>query len=152
MTTNMNEQDKTKTKLSKLYDPDANPLWLSIATYDDPKHHVIRRVFVNKINACTPRGLRDSEKRKDYRPIKNEVYELDFHLGDLKFVYEDDMTPPTEEQIKRISVLTKELNKSEQFLMTMKQADTLISQYEEFLEQRKLESQQEQEPETEEDD
>ena len=149
MATNTNEQDKTKTKLSKLYDPDANPLWLSIATYDDPKHHVIRRIFVNKINACTPRGLRDSEKRKDYRPIKNEVYELDFHMGDLKFVYEDDMTPPSEEQIQRISVLTHELNKSEQCLMTMKQADALISQYEELLEQRKLESQQE--PETEED-
>lgn len=150
MTTNTNESDKTKTKVSKLYDPDATPLWLSIATYDDPKHHVIRRVFVNKINACTPRGLHDSEKRKDYKPIKNEVYELDFHMGDLKFVYEDDMTPPTEEQIKRVSVLIQELDKSEQFLMTMKQADALIRQYEEILEQRKLKSQQE--PETESDD
>lgn len=145
MTTKTNEPDKRKTKVSRLNDPDANPLWLSIATYDDPKHHVIRRVFVNKINACTPRGLRDSEKRKDYRPIKNEVYELDFHLGDLKFIYEDDMTPPTDEQLKRVSVLTHELNKSEQYLMTMKQADALISQYEEILEQRKLEAQQEQE-------
>lgn len=144
MTTNTKEPDKTKTKVSKLYDPDANPLWLSIATYDDPKHHVIRRIFVNKINACTPRGLHDSEKRKDYRPIKNEVYELDFHMGDLKFVCEDDMTPPTEEQIKRVSVLIHELNKSEQVLMTMKQADALISHYEEILEQRKLEAQQEQ--------
>lgn len=150
MTTNTNEPDKTKTKVSKLYDPDANPLWLSIATYDDPKHHVIRRIFVNKINACTPRGLHDSEKRKDYKPIKNEVYELDLHMGDLKFVYEDDMTPPTEEQIKRVSVLIQELDKSEQFLMTMKQADALIRQYEEILEQRKLKSQQE--PETESDD
>lgn len=150
MTTNTNEPDKTKTKVSKLYDPDATPLWLSIATYDDPKHHVIRRVFVNKINACTPRGLHDSEKRKDYKPLKNEVYELDFHMGDLKFVYEDDMTPPTEEQIKRVSVLIQELDKSEQFLMTMKQADALIRQYEEILEQRKLKSQQE--PETESDD
>lgn len=150
MTTNTNEPDKTKIKVSKLYDPDANPLWLSIATYDDPKHHVIRRIFVNKINACTPRGLHDSEKRKDYKPIKNEVYELDFHMGDLKFVYEDDMTPPTEEQIKRVSVLIQELDKSEQFLMTMKQADALIRQYEEILEQRKLKSQQE--PETESDD
>lgn len=145
MTTNTNEPDKTKTKVSKLYDPDANPLWLSIATYDDPKHHVIRRIFVNKINACTPRGLHDSEKRKDYRPIKNEVYELDLHMGDLKFVYEDDMTPPTDEQIKRVSVLIQELDKSEQFLMTMKQADALISQYEEILEQRKLEAHKEQE-------
>ena len=145
MTTNTNEPDKTKTKVRKLYDPDATPLWLSIATYDDPKHHVIRRVFVNKINALTPRGLRDSENRKDYKPIKNEVYELDFHMGDLKFVYEDDMTPPTEEQIKRVSVLIQELDKSEQFLMTMKQADALISQYEEILEQRKLEAHKEQE-------
>lgn len=145
MTTNTNEPDKTKTKVSKLYDPDANPLWLSIATYDDPKHHVIRRIFVNKINACTPRGLHDSEKRKDYKPIKNEVYELDLHMGDLKFVYEDDMTPPTEEQIKSVSVLIQELDKSEQFLMTMKQADALISQYEEILEQRKLEAHKEQE-------
>lgn len=145
MTTNTNEPDKTKTKVSKLYDPDANPLWLSIATYDDPKHHVIRRIFVNKINACTPRGLHDSEKRKDYKPIKNEVYELDLHMGDLKFVYEDDMTPPTEEQIKSVSVLIQELDKSEQFLMTMKQADALISQYEEILEQRKLEAPKEQE-------
>lgn len=144
MTTNTNEPDKTKTKVSKLYDPDANPLWLSIATYDDQKHHVIRRIFVNKINACTPRGLHDSEKRKDYRPIKNEVYELDFHMGDLKFVCEDDMTPPTDEQIKRVSVLIHELNKSEQVLMTMKQADALISHYEEIIEQRKLEAQQEQ--------
>ena len=72
MTTNTNEPDKTKTKVSKLYDPDATPLWISIATYDDPKHHVIRRVFVNKINACTPRGLHDSEKRKDYKPIKTK--------------------------------------------------------------------------------
>lgn len=144
MTTRTKEPDKTKTKVSKLYDPDANPLWLSIATYDDPKHHVIRRVFVNKINACTPRGLHDSEKRKDYKPIKNEVYELDLHMGDLKFVYEDDMTPPTEEQIKSVSVLIHELNKSEQFLMTMKQADALISHYEEIIEQRKLEAQQEQ--------
>ena len=147
MTTNTNDTDKTKTKVSKLDDPDANPLWLSIATYDDPKHHVIRRVFVNKINACTPRGLRDSEKRKDYKPIKNEVYELDFHMGDLKFVYEDDMTPPTDEQLKRLSVLTHELNKSEQYLMTMKQADALISHYEEILEQRKLKAHQEQETE-----
>ena len=145
MTTNTNEPDKTKTKVSKLYDPDANPLWLSIATYDDPKHHVIRRIFVNKLNACTPRGLHDSEKRKDYKPIKNEVYELDLHMGDLKFVYEDDMTPPTEEQIKSVSVLIQELDKSEQFLMTMKQADALISQYEEILEQRKLEAHKEQE-------
>lgn len=145
MTTNTNEPDKTKTKVSKLYDPDANPLWLSIATYDDPKHHVIRRIFVNKINACTPRGLHDSENRKDYKPIKNEVYELDLHMGDLKFVYEDDMTPPTEEQIKSVSVLIQELDKSEQFLMTMKQADALISQYEEILEQRKLEAPKEQE-------
>ena len=147
MTTNTNEPDKTKTKVSRLDDPDANPLWLSIATYDDQKHHVVRRVFVSKINACTPRCLRDSEKRKDYRPIKNEVYELDFHLGDLKFVHEDDMTPPTEEQLKRLSILTNELNKSEHVLMTMKQADALISHYEEILEQRKLESQKEQEPE-----
>lgn len=148
MTTNKNEPDKTKTnQLSKLHDPDANPLWLSIATYDDPKHHVIRRVFVNKINAFTPRGLHDSEKRKDYKPIKNEVYELDFHTGDLKFVYEDDMTPPTDEQIKRVSVLIHELNKSEQILMTMKQVDALISQYEEILEQRKLKAHQEQETE-----
>ena len=144
MTTNTNEPDKTKTKVSKLYDPDATPLWLSIATYDDPKHHVIRRVFVNKINAFTPRGIRDSENRQDYRPIKNEVYELDFHMGDLKFVCEDDMTPPTDEQIKRVSVLIHELNKSEQVLMTMKQADALISHYEEIIEQRKLEAQQEQ--------
>ena len=143
MTTNTNEPDKTKTKVSKLYDPDATPLWLSITTYNDPKHHVIRRVFVHKINACTPRGLRDSEKRKDYKPIKNEVYELDFHMGDLKFVYEDDMTPPTDEQLKRLSVLTHELNKSEQYLMTMKQADALIRQYEELLEHRKLEAYQE---------
>ena len=147
MTTNKNEPDKTKTKVSRLNDPDANPLWLSTATYDDPKHHVIRRVFVNKINACTPHGLHDSEKRKDYKPIKNEVYELDFHTGDLKFVYEDDMTPPTDEQIKRVSVLIHELNKSEQVLMTMKQADALISQYEEILEQRKLKAHQEQETE-----
>lgn len=144
MTTRTNEPDKTKTKVSKLYDPDANPLWLSIATYDDPKHHVIRRIFVNKINACTPRGLHDSEKRKDYKPIKNEVYELDFHMGDLKFVCEDDMTPPTDEQIKRVSVLIHELNKSEHVLMTMKQADALISHYEEIIEPRKLEAQQEQ--------
>ena len=144
MTTNKNEPDKTKTKVSRLNDPDATPLWISIATYDDTKHHVIRRVFVNKINACTPRGLHDSEKRKDYKPIKNEVYELDFHTGDLKFVCEDDMTPPTDEQIKRVSVLIHELNKSEQVLMTMKQADALISHYEEILEQRKLEAQQEQ--------
>ena len=145
MTTNKNEPDKTKTnQLSKLHDPDANPLWLSIATYDDPKHHVIRRVFVNKINAFTPRGIQDSENRQDYRPIKNEVYELDFHMGDLKFVCEDDMTPPTDEQIKRVSVLIHELNKSEQVLMTMKQADALISHYEEIIEQRKLEAQQEQ--------
>ena len=147
MTTNTNEPDKTKTKVSKLYDPDATPLWLSIATYDDPKHHVIRRVFVNKSNAYKPCILRDPEKRKDYKPIKNEVYELDFHLGDLKFICEDDMTPPTEEQIKRVSVLIQELDKSEQFLMTMKQADALISQYEEILEQRKLEAHQEQETE-----
>lgn len=147
MTTNTNEPDKTKTKVSKLYDPDATPLWLSIATYDDPKHHVIRRVFVNKSNAYKPCILRDPEKRKDYKPIKNEVYELDFHMGDLKFVYEDDMTPPTEEQIKRVSVLIQELDKSEQFMMTMKQADALISQYEEILEQRKLEAHKEQETE-----
>lgn len=147
MTTNTNEPDKTKTKVSKLYDPDANPLWLSIATYDDPKHHVIRRVFVNKSNAYKPCILRDPEKRKDYKPIKNEVYELDFHMGDLKFVYEDDMTPPTDEQIKRVSVLIHELNKSEQFMMTMKQADALIRQYEEILEQRKREAHQEQETE-----
>ena len=83
MTTNKNEPDKTKTKVSRLNDPDANPLWLSTATYDDPKHHVIRRVFVNKSNAYKPCILRDPEKRKDYKPIKNEVYELDFHLGDL---------------------------------------------------------------------
>ena len=133
MTTNTNEPDKTKTKVSKLYDPDATPLWLSIATYDDPKHHVIRRVFVNKSNAYKPCILRDPEKRNDYKPIKNEVYELDFHMGDLKFVYEDDMTPPTDEHIKRVSVLIHELNKSEQFLMTMKQADALIRQYEEIL-------------------
>ena len=119
MTTNTNEPDKTKTKVSKLYDPDANPLWLSIATYDDPKHHVIRRVFVNKSNAYKPCILRDPEKRKDYKPIKNEVYELDFHLGDLKFICEDDMTPPTEEQLKRLSILIHELNKSEQFPMSM---------------------------------
>ena len=147
MTTNTNEPDKTKTKVSKLYDPDATPLWLSIATYDDPKHHVIRRVFVNKSNAYKPCILRDPEKRKDYKPIKNEVYELDFHMGDLKFVYEDDMTPPTEEQIKRVSVLIQEMDKSEQFMMTMKQADALISQYEEILEQRKLEAHKEQETE-----
>ena len=147
MTTNTNEPDKTKTKVSKLYDPDATPLWLSIATYDDPKHHVIRRVFVNKSNAYKPCILRDPENRKDYKPIKNEVYELDFHMGDLKFVYEDDMTPPTEEQIKRVSVLIQELDKSEQFLMTMKQADALIRQYEEILEKRKLEAQKEQETE-----
>lgn len=147
MTTNTNEPDKTKTKVSKLYDPDATPLWLSIATYDDPKHHVIRRVFVNKSNAYKPCILRDPEKRKDYKPIKNEVYELDFHMGDLKFVYEDDMTPPTEEQIKRVSVLIQELDKSEQFMMTMKQADALISQYEEILEHRKLEAHKEQETE-----
>ena len=148
MTTNKNEPDKTKTnQLSKLHDPDANPLWISIATYDDPKHHVIRRVFVNKINAFTPRGIRDSENRQDYRPIKNEVYELGFHMGDLKFVCEDDMTPPTDEQIKRVSVLIHELNKSEQVLMTMKQADALISHYEEILEQRKLKAHQEQETE-----
>ena len=148
MTTNTNEPDKTKTnKLSRLHDPEANPLWLSIATYDDPKHHVVRRVFVNKINACTPRCLRDPEKRKDYRPIKNEVYELDFHMGDLKFVHEDDMTPPTEEQLKRLYVLTHELNKSEQFPMSMSEADALISQYEEILEQRKLEAHQDQETE-----
>ena len=55
------------------------------------------------------------------------------------------MTPPTDEQIKRVSVLIQELDKSEQFLMTMKQADALISQYEEILEQRKLEAPQEQE-------
>ena len=30
MTTNTNEPDKTKIKVSKLYDSDANPLWLSI--------------------------------------------------------------------------------------------------------------------------
>ena len=30
MTTNTNEPDKTKTKVSKLYDPDATPLWLSV--------------------------------------------------------------------------------------------------------------------------
>ena len=66
-------------------------------------------------------------------------------MGDLKFVYEDDMTPPTEEQIKSVSVLIQELDKSEQFLMTMKQADALISQYEEILEQRKLEAHKEQE-------
>lgn len=144
MTTNKNEPDKTKTKVSRLNDPDANPLWLSIATYDDPKHHVIRRVFVNKINAFTPRGIRDSENRQDYRPIKNEVYELDFHMGDLKFVCEDDMTPPTEEQLKRLSILIQELNKSEQFPMSMSEADALISQYEEILEQRKLEAHQEQ--------
>lgn len=150
MATNTNNQNETKTKVSKLYDPDANPLWLSIATYDDPKHHVIRRVFVNKINACTPRGLHDSEKRKDYKPIKNEVYELDLHLGDLKFICEDDMTPPTEEQLKRLSILIHELDKSEQFPMSMSEADALISQYEEILEQRKLKSQQE--PETESDD
>ena len=53
---------------------------------------------------------------------------MDFHLGDLKFICEDDMTPPTDEQIKRVSVLIQELDKSEQFLMTMKQADALISQ------------------------
>ena len=128
MATNTNNQNETKTKVSKLYDPDANPLWLSIATYDDPKHHVIRRVFVNKINACTPRGLHDSENRKDYKPIKNEVYELDFHTGYLKFVYEDDMTPPTYEQIKRVSVPIQELDKSEQILMTMNETDALISQ------------------------
>ena len=57
------------------------------------------------------------------------------------------MTPPTDEQIKRVSVLIHELNKSEQILMTMKQVDALISQYEEILEQRKLESHQEQETE-----
>ena len=148
MTTNKNEPDKTKTnQLSKLHDPDANPLWLSIATYDDPKHHVIRRVFVSKINAFTPRGIQDSENRQDYRPIKNEVYELDFHMGDLKFVCEDDMTPPTEEQLKRLSILIHGLNKSEQVLMTMKQADALISHYEEIIEQRKLEAHQDQETE-----
>lgn len=147
MATNTNNQNETKTNVSKLYNPDANPLWLSITTYDDPKHHVIRRVFVNKINACTPHCLRASEERKDYKPIKNEVYELDFHMGDLKFVYEDDMTPPTEEQLKRLSVLTHELNKSEQFLITMKQTDALIRQYEEILEKRKLEAQKEQETE-----
>lgn len=128
MTTNTNDTDKTKTKVSRLDDPYANPLWLSISTYDDPKHHVIRRVFVNKINACTPRGLRDSEKRKDYKPIKNEVYELDLHLGDLKFICEDDMTPPMDEQIKRVSVLIHELDKSEQILMTMNETDALICQ------------------------
>ena len=147
MTTNTNEPDKTKTKVSKLYDPDATPLWLSIATYDDPKHHVIRRVFVNKSNAYKPCILRDPEKRKDYKPIKNEVYELDFHMGDLKFVYEDDMTPPTDEQIKRVSVLIHELNKSEQLPMSMSEADALIRQYEEILEKRKLEAQKEQETE-----
>ena len=68
-------------------------------------------------------------------------------MGDLKFVYEDDMTPPTDEQIKRVSVLIHELNKSEQILMTMKQVDALISQYEEILEQRKLEAHKEQETE-----
>ena len=147
MTTNTNEPDKTKTKVSKLYDPDATPLWLSIATYDDPKHHVIRRVFVNKSNAYKPCILRDPEKRKDYKPIKNEVYELDFHMGDLKFVYEDDMTPPTDEQIKRVSVLIHELNKSEQLPMSMSEADALIRQYEEILEKRKLEAHKEQETE-----
>lgn len=150
MTTNKNEPDKTKTKASRLNDPDANPLWLSIATYDDPKHHVIRRIFVHKINAHKPCILRDTEKRKDYKPIKNEVYELDFHLGDLKFICEDDMKPPTDEQLKRLSILIHELNKSEQFPMSMSEADALISQYEEILEQRKLKSQQE--PETESDD
>lgn len=144
MATNTNNQNETKTNVSKLYDHDANPLWLSITTYDDPKHHVIRRVFVNKINACTPHCLRDPEKRKDYKPIKNEVYELDFHLGDLKFICEDDMTPPTEEQLKRLSILIQELNKSEQFPMSMSEADALISHYEEIIEQRKLEAQQEQ--------
>lgn len=145
MATNKNEPDKTKTKVSRLDDPNANPLWLSIATYDDPKHHVIRRVFVNKINAHKPCILRDTEKRKDYKPIKNEVYELDFHLGDLKFICEDDMKPPTDEQLKRLSILIHELDKSEQFPMSMSEADALICQYEEILEQRKLEAQQEQE-------
>ena len=68
-------------------------------------------------------------------------------MGDLKFVYEDDMTPPTDEQIKRVSVLIHELNKSEQLPMSMSEADALIRQYEEILEKRKLEAHKEQETE-----
>ena len=57
------------------------------------------------------------------------------------------MTPPTEEQLKRFSIFIHELNKSEQFPMSMSEADALISQYEEILEQRKLEAHKEQETE-----
>lgn len=61
-------------------------LWLSIASYGDSNHTVIREIYLHKQNAYNPPVLVDRSTKQECKPIKNEVWELNFLKNELVFV------------------------------------------------------------------